>query len=349
MPIFGRLIMPSRKWFPGTHRGSPVTSRLASSSAGLTLVGCSGAQSALEPAGRAAEQLADLFWWMAGGAVVIWLSFVGLSVYSIYAARPRRRPGAGRLLIIWGGFVFPTVVLAGLLSYGLALLPPLLAPAPAGSLAIAITGEQWWWRVRYFASNGETVELANEVRLPLGEPVEFHLESRDVIHSFWIPALGGKVDMIPGRRTRLRVEPTRAGACRGTCAEYCGSSHALMSFSVRVLPPNEFARWLSQQRERARPLVERSAQRGEEVFFQSGCGSCHSVRGTSADGVVGPDLTHVGSRMSLAAGLLANEPDAFARWVAHTDELKPGVTMPPFGMLPDHEVRALAAYLEALQ
>jgi cytochrome c oxidase subunit II len=341
--------MPSQKWFPQTPRASPVVSYLASSSAGITLVGCSGAQSALEPAGRAAEQLAALFWWMAGGAVVIWLLFIGLSVYTFHPARPRHRPRAGRLLIIWGGFVFPTVMLACLLSYGLSLLPPLLAPAPAGSLTIAITGEQWWWRVKYFARNGASVDLANEVRLPLGEPVEFHLESQDVIHSFWIPALGGKVDMIPGRKTRLRLEPTRVGAFRGTCAEYCGSSHALMSFSVRVLPPAEFSRWLSQQRERAEPPVGALAQRGEEAFLQSGCGSCHSVRGTRADGVVGPDLTHVGSRMTLGAGVLANEPNAFARWLTHTDQLKPGVTMPHFRMLPADEVRALAAYLEGLQ
>jgi cytochrome c oxidase subunit II len=340
--------MPSRN-LSGTCRAARATSSCASASAGLVLVACSGAQSALEPAGRAAEQLAALFWWMAGGAVVIWLLFVGLSIYAIHPARPRHRPKAVRLLIIWCGFVFPTFVLAGLLSYGLWLLPPLLAPARAGSLTIAITGEQWWWRVKYAASNGQMVELANEVRLPLGEPVEFQLESRDVIHSFWIPALGGKVDMIPGRTTRLRLEPTRAGEFRGTCAEYCGSSHALMSFSVRVLPRAEFARWLEQQRERAKPPVETLARRGAEVFLQSGCGSCHTVRGTNADGVVGPDLTHVGSRMSVGAGLLPNEPNAFARWVANTDELKPGVAMPHFGMLPDQDLRALAVYLEALQ
>jgi cytochrome c oxidase subunit 2 len=193
------------------------------------------------------------------------------------------------------------------------------------------------------------MELANEIRLPVGERVAFHLESPDVIHSFWIPALSGKMDMIPGRQTRLALEPTRTGVFRGACAEYCGTSHALMSFDVVVLEPADFARWLEQQRAPAQPPVQPLAVHGQELFLANGCGACHTVRGTPADGVVGPDLTHVGSRLSLGAATLSNDPEAFQRWVANTDHVKPGVHMPAFGMLPPEDLRALAAYLDALQ
>ena len=195
----------------------------------------------------------------------------------------------------------------------------------------------------------DAVELANEIRLPVGEPVEFELATRDVIHSFWIPSLGGKMDMIPGRTTRLRLEPTRTGVFRGTCAEFCGASHAYMSFAVVVMEKEEFAAWLAGQRAPARRGHEALAARGEALFQANGCGACHSVRGTSARGVIAPDLTHLGSRETLGAGVLPNEAAALERWIAHPSALKPGVRMPAFGMLPKDDLRALAAYLEALE
>jgi cytochrome c oxidase subunit 2 len=321
------------------------------STGALLLAGCGGPQSALDPAGRGAESIADLFWWMTAGAILIWLAVIGLAFYAVRARPEAHGRRQADLLIIGGGAVIPTVVLSGLLAYGLALMPPLLAPAPEGSLRIAVSGEQWWWRVRYLTpgGNGGAVELANEIRLPVGEPVEFHLESPDVIHSFWVPTLGGKIDMIPGRSNRLTLEPTRTGVFRGACAEYCGTSHALMSFYVVVLEKADFAAWLEQQRGPAQPPAQPLAERGQEVFLASGCGACHAVRGTPADGAVGPDLTHVGSRVSLGAGILPNEPDAFLRWIAHTEGVKPGVLMPGFGMLPPEDLRALAVYLEGLK
>jgi cytochrome c oxidase subunit 2 len=316
----------------------------------LLLASCSGPQSALDPAGRGAERIADLFWWMAGGAGVIWLTVISLAIYALRHPESHHR-GRASVLVIGGGAVLPTVVLAGLLAYGLALMPALLAPAPEGSLKIVVSGEQWWWRVRYLTAGGNdvAVELANEIRLPVGEHVEFHLESPDVIHSFWIPSIGGKIDMIPGRLNRLTLEPTRTGVFRGACAEYCGTSHALMSFYVIVLEKEDFAAWLEHQQEPARPPVQPLAAHGQEVFLANGCGACQTVRGTPADGVVGPDLTHVGSRLSLGAGILANEPDAFLRWVAHTEDVKPGVHMPAFGMLPPEDLQALATYLDGLE
>jgi cytochrome c oxidase subunit 2 len=229
------------------------------------------------------------------------------------------------------------------------MLPPLLAPAPEGSLRIAVTGEQYWWRVRYLRDDGAPVELANEIRLPVGEPVELTLDSRDVIHSFWIPSLGGKMDMIPGRRTRLVLEPTRIGELRGACAEFCGTSHAHMGFAAVVTDRAGFDAWLAEQALPARTPAGPAATRGGELFLANGCGACHTVRGTPANGVLGPDLTHVGSRRTIGAGVLPTSREGFAAWIARTAELKPKVHMPAFGMLAAGDVKDIAAYLEGLE
>jgi cytochrome c oxidase subunit 2 len=155
--------------------------------------------------------------------------------------------------------------------------------------------------------------------------------------------------MIPGRRTRLVLEPTEVGVYRGICAEYCGTSHALMSFFVVVEPEADFERWLAHQAASASIPSEASAAEGAEVFIASGCGACHAVRGTLADGVIGPDLTHVGSRKSIGAGVLTTDANAFLRWVAHTNDVKPAVHMPSFGMLPPEDLQALAVYLKGLE
>jgi cytochrome c oxidase subunit II len=307
------------------------------------------AQSALAPAGLAAERLFDLFWWLFAGGAVIWLAFIGLAIYTLRARQESRTHGRANLLIIGGGAIIPTAVLGGLLAYGLALLPDLLAPAPEGSLRIAVSGEQWWWRIRYQPAGGPAVELANEIRLPVGEPVDFRLESPDVIHSFWIPSLGGKMDMIPGRVNRLTLHPTRTGLFHGVCAEYCGTAHALMAFRVVVLTKEDFARWFEQQSQPGPAPIAPLAIRGQELFLANGCGACHTIRGTPADGVVGPNLTHVGSRLSLGAGILPKEPDKFVRWIAHTRDEKPGVLMPSFHMLSAADLKALAAYLDGLE
>lgn len=219
----------------------------------LTLAGFGGSSSsALAPAGREAEQIAGLFWWMAAGSVAVWLGVVILTVYAVRARGVERQRQAQVLII--GGALVPTIVLAGLLLYGLALLPNLISPAPEGSLTITVYGEQWWWRFRYEPRDGQAFEVANEVRLPVGEAVEFRLNSRNVIHSFWIPALGGKADVIPGRTNRLVLHPTKTGFFRGTCAEYCGAAHAQMSFYAIVVPRTEFDLWMTQQAKPAESL-----------------------------------------------------------------------------------------------
>lgn len=284
---------------------------------------------------------------MTGGATLIWLVVISLAVYATQFGRSAYNRRATLWLVIGGGVVFPVVVLTALLSYGLYLLQP--PQVQANALRLEVVGEQWWWRVRYVPAEGEPIELANEIRLPVDRMAELHLQSADVIHSLWIPALGGKVDMIPGRTNRMFLEPQRTGTFRGACAEYCGTSHALMTFAVVVMEPAAFEEWLQQQAAPARSPEAAAAQHGQELFLANGCGGCHRVRGTPADGVIGPDLTHVGSRLTLGAGILPNEAETFERWIGHTDAIKPEVRMPSFDMLPAEDLASLAAYLSSLK
>jgi cytochrome c oxidase subunit 2 len=286
---------------------------------------------------------------MTAAAVLIWIAVIILTIWAALTPPESHNHRRSNFLIIGGGALLPMILLVVLLIYGLAPLPSLLAPAPEGSLKVMVSGEQWWWRVRYRTPDGNAVVLANEIRLPLGEPVEFRLESPDVIHSFWIPSLAGKMDMIPGRVTRLALTPTKTGVFRGACAEYCGTSHALMSFYVVVHEKEAFERWLAHQQTAALSPRAAAAARGQELFIASGCGACHTIRGTLAKGVIGPDLTHVGSRLSIGAGALPTTREALVRWIGRTDHVKPGVIMPAFGMLPQEHLQALALYLEGLK
>lgn len=315
----------------------------------LTSGGCSGIQSALEPAGVGAERILELFWVMLAGAVIIWLVVIGIGQWAmrIHPGSHSRRTALA--LIVGGGAIFPVLALTSLLSYGLFLLPELRAPAAEGSVRIEVVGERWWWRVRYHLPDGETVVSANEVRLPAGVRTAIELTTADVIHSFWIPSLGGKVDMIPGRANRIILEPTRPGVYRGACAEYCGTSHALMAFSVVVMEPEAFADWLEHAGAPAQPPSGALEIRGRRGFIANGCAGCHAVRGTGATGAIGPDLTHVGGRLSLGAGILENDVAGFARWISATHEIKPDVRMPSYHVLPEEEIKAIAAYLEGLQ
>lgn len=304
-------------------------------------------QSALVTAGRDAERIADLFNVMAIGGLIIWVAVTAVAVYVIRVRRPHSERAAN-LLILGGGVALPTVVLGALLAYGLPVLPAILAPAHAGSLRIHVTGKQWWWRVHYMTPDGP-IETANELRLPVGQRVELQLASRDVIHSFWVPSIAGKMDMIPGRVTRLALEPTRTGVFRGVCAEYCGASHALMAFHVVVMEESEFTAWLEAQAQPAQAPLDALAAQGAAAFSANGCTACHTVRGTATAGQIGPDLTHVGSRLGIGAATLRNEPEAFATWIAQTDRVKPSVHMPAFRGLSATDLSALAAYLDSLQ
>jgi cytochrome c oxidase subunit 2 len=313
------------------------------------LASCSGIQSALDPAGEEADQVATLFWVMTMGGVVIWSGVVALA---LYASRWKRGPvseqAAGRL-IFWGGAVFPVVVLTGLLSYALWLMPSLRPFAGGGqaSLRVEVTGHQFWWHIVYVRPDGARIVSANEIRLPVGERVEFALSSADMIHSFWIPALGGKMDLIPGRTNRLSLLATRAGTYRGQCAEFCGLSHALMAFPAIAMEPADFDAWLDARAGASTGVAATPA--GRELFLREGCGACHRVDGTEAQGASGPDLSHVGSRLTVGAGLLVNDAENLARFVRHPISVKPGSRMPAYPHLSADELASIAAWLKGLQ
>ncbi|HEY9214683.1 MAG TPA: cytochrome c oxidase subunit II [Ancylobacter sp.] len=307
----------------------------------MLLGACSGSQSALDPAGREASEVALLFWVMLVGAAIIWLVVIGAAVFGGKWQKQPLSERAGLRIVLYGGAVIPTIVLAALLAFGLRLMPMLRASEP--ELRIAVSGEQYWWRVTYRAPDGSKVENANELRLPAGRAAEIVLDSVDIIHSFWIPALAGKMDIIPGRTNRLVLHPERTGTYRGVCAEFCGRSHAFMAFPVVVMEPAAFEAWLARE---AAPALSK-ADNG--AFLANGCGGCHTVRGTQATGSIGPDLTHFADRQSIGAGILPNTPDNRRRFVAETETLKPGVRMPSFGALPPAELDAIAAYLGSLE
>ena len=305
-------------------------------------------QSALVTAGRDAEQIAHLFIVMMVGALIVWVAVVAAAVYAIRVKQGAHTERDANLFIIGGGVALPTVVLGALLWYGLPVLPQVMALAPQNTLRIHVTGKQWWWRVLYVTPEG-LIETANELRLPIGQRVELQLTSPDVIHSFWVPSIAGKMDMIPGRITRLALEPTRTGVFRGACAEYCGASHALMAFIVTVVDVDDFERWLDLQASPANPPADALTIQGQAVFRANGCTACHTVRGADARAQIGPDLTHVGSRSHIGAATLPNARDALVRWIGETDRIKPGVHMPAFRALTSDELTALAADLGSLK
>jgi cytochrome c oxidase subunit 2 len=252
-------------------------------------------------------------------------------------------------LVIALGLILPVVVLSGLLTYALLVLQAGAARnASATDSSVTIVGKRWWWEVVYRDADGRSVVSANELRLPLGRPVSLRLVSDDVIHSFWAPNIAGKLDMIPGRVNRLTIQSDKLGVSRGQCAEYCGGPHALMAFHVVTLPDAEYQAWLAREASTARVPTTAAQRRGAALFIESGCGACHSIRGTEARGTIGPDLTHVGSRVSIGAATLPADAASFARWITDNQHIKPENLMPPFRHLAPEDLDALAAYLASL-
>lgn len=310
-----------------------------------------GVYSALQAHGEPADRLLAIASVLYIGGGLIFAGVMALLVVAL-AGPPgwRQRLGA-RGWIIGGGLVFPVVVLSVLLVHTLGLAGAMVRErAEPAALRIQVTGELWWWRVRYLDRDGRAVmETANEIRIPVGETVELELVSHDVIHSFWVPSLAGKVDLIPGTTNRLRLRAAQAGIYRGQCAEFCGLQHAKMGLLVVAEPPERHAAWLQAQSAPAAEPGGMLARQGQALFGQARCGVCHAVRGTPGAGRLGPDLTHVGSRLSLAGATLPNGQGALAGWITDPQHVKPGSRMPAYRRFSGEELRALTAYLEELR
>ena len=302
----------------------------------------------LQPAGPVAQSIAGLSWLLFIAAAVILAGVMLLLAWAVRREDDGAPPGV-RLWLLGGGVLFPGVVLAALFAYVVPMTPVRQA-APADALLVSVTGRMWWWDVRYTAGPGQQeLVTANEIRIPTGRTVAIALASDDVIHSFWIPALAGKVDMTPGKRSQLLLSADKPGVYRGQCAEFCGEQHAKMALHVVALPPAEFEAWRQAQLQPAAAAATPRQARGREAFLANRCDACHAVRGVAETGRLGPDLTHVGSRLHLAAGTLANSPAAVAQWVSHVQRIKPGARMPSYDRLDADTLAALADWLGSLQ
>jgi cytochrome c oxidase subunit 2 len=320
----------------------------------LAVAGCGGPfpQTTLAPRsdlGVTVDKLfTDIFWW----AVVVFAIVEGLLLFVII--RYRQREGGGRpsrlhghTALEIGWTLAPALILVFIAVPTMRTIFATAARAPAGALRVEVIGHQWWWEYRYPELG---IVTANEMHLPLGKPVELEMTSADVIHSFWAPGLGGKRDLTPGRITRIAFTADSLGEVAGQCAEFCGASHANMRLRVVVESDSAFAAWAVRQKgDAAVPVRGSEAERGQQAFARGACIACHTIAGLpQARGTVGPNLTHVASRTTLAGAMLPNTTEWLRRWIANAPGLKPGSLMPAMP-LPDEQLTALVAYLQSLQ
>lgn len=349
----------------GAARTLPILS-------GTLLTACTGAQSALDAAGPQAERISKVWWlffYVSAGVMLLVTIFLILAVL-----RGRRRAGAGggandapeveekpeaaldpaseRSLTNWVtvATILSTIILLVLtvasFSIGRSLSSQM---ANKDALTIEMTGQQWWWEVRYDnAEPGKTFITANELHVPVGQPVTVKLRATDVIHSFWVPNLVGKKDMIPGHDAVIWFQADKPGLYRGQCAEYCGLQHAHMAFWVVAEPPEKFQAWQEQQRASAAEPTTDSQRSGQQVFLNAPCIMCHTIQGTRAAATVGPNLTHLASRSYIAAGTLPNTRGHLSGWVVDSQAIKPGNRMPPNGLKAD-DLQVLLDYLQSLK
>jgi cytochrome c oxidase subunit 2 len=324
--------------------------------AALTLCAATGCapQSTLWPAGPAAERIARLTWFLLWLAAAVYLAV--LIVLALALVRNRRREltidltphGAGFVAV--GGAILPGLVLVTIFVVGTSIMGSFPTPTRARQMTIHVTGRQWWWQVQYdYPELQQRFTTANELHIPVGIPVEIVLTSADVIHSFWVPRLQGKLDVIPGDTNEIRLVASQPGTYRGQCAEFCGAQHAHMAITVVADPPAQFKEWATTQLAPARQPTDSFALLGQRLVVGGPCAVCHTVRGTSARGTVGPDLTHVGSRQSIAAGMMPNTLASLEGWIANAQALKPGVQMPPITQFTGTELRAVATYVSSLK
>jgi len=305
--------------------------------------------------GPAGDPATELGW---GLGIVSILVMVVITVLVVAAIAKRRSPASsareltvqrdeGGLSWIYIGVGVSTAVLIACAVWTMFTVAAVAMPAHAEDMTIRVTASQWWWNVRYENDDASQVfDAPNEIHIPVGRPVRVELSSTDVIHSWWIPQLAGKMDVIPGQTNVTWLQADKAGVYRGQCGEYCGAQHAHMAMYVVADPPRDYAAWAERQRAAASPGLQAALLRGQQTFVNN-CGACHAVRGTAAGGILGPDLTHLKSRQTIAAGLLPNTPGNLSAWIANAQALKPGTRMPTMA-LSGSDLSAIVAYLDTL-
>ena len=319
-----------------------------------------GMQDALRAAGAQALHIGELWNWTLALCTFVFVAIVVAAIIAVWCApcadaatRPDTSSLEGPERRIWHRVGWATgVSIAGLLVLlaGDVFTSRALARLPLrDAVNIELVGHQWWWEARYRDEDASReFTTANELTIPVGRAVIVTLRAEDVIHSLWVPNLAGKKDLIPGRTATLHLRADRAGTYRGQCAEFCGLEHALMALLVHAVPPAEYEAWAANQRQPAREPADAVARHGRDVFLGSSCAMCHTVTGTPAQARMGPDLTHLASRQTIAAGMFPNNRGHLAGWIGDPQALKPGVNMPA-NTLPPDDLQALLAYLETLR
>jgi len=330
---------------------------LAAAAVGVTA--CGGPQNMLAPGGPAARTLASTGWFVlitfSAVTVVMWILILWLALRrkGSLAEHAPWDAGGGMTWISVGGMAIPIVILAVMFVVTLKTMSAfpmgddeMRAPPPL----LRVIGHQWWWELQYL-QGGETqvVVTANEIHIPAGRPVDIELRTVDVIHSFWVPELHGKVDLIPGKVNRIRVQADHPQTFRGECAEFCGPQHAKMILLVQADAPDQFQTWLAAQRAESIEPMTPEAVRGQALVMSRACVLCHTIRGTDAHGLVGPDLTHIGSRQRIAGNALENNTGNLAGWVTHAQTIKPYARMPNLSVFTGAELRDVVAYLQTLR
>ncbi len=326
--------------------------------------GCAVAhQSSVNPAGYQAEQVANLWWLFLALLSAIFIIVIAFTVWPLLRREPAVNPdlveqthtAPAQTERSLGRIVGAASGLTVLILLALTVISVLTGKATAGGgappnhLVVEVTGNQWWWQIRYLNDDpARILTTANEIHIPVGRPILIRGVSADVIHSFWIPNLQGKRDLIPSRVTTEWFQADQPGRYRGQCAEFCGLQHAHMALWVVAESPDQFETWMARQLEPAAPPSNPVAQRGQQVFLSHACILCHTIRGTTAAGQVGPDLTHLASRLTLAAGTLPNNKGNLAGWITDPQTIKPGNHMATVPISAD-EMQPLLEYLESLQ
>lgn len=313
----------------------------------VTLIsGCSGnrIQSAWDPLSFAALEIKEISWFLIAICIFVFLAVLILLFLALYKDQ-RTSSSPGKKFVLWTGLLIPSAILLVMLIRSLDTTIEIRKfnkeATKDNPLLIKVTGHMWWWEVEYPEFN---INTANEIHLPLNRPVRIELTSKDVIHSFWAPNIHGKMDMLPELKTFLNVKASKAGTFRGQCAEYCGLQHSHMALYYVVMPGMKFDEWVASKQKTIGPL----SKRGQEVYFEQSCHTCHAIKNTSAQGKTGPDLTHIASRLSLGAGTVPNTRENLRQWIINSHVFKPKNRMPAY-RIKDEDLKALIQYLEELK
>lgn len=331
-----------------TLRRAAIVGLLVAIPCALAACGGDGEPSMLDAHGNEARHIAGAWWVMFGLAVGVYVVVGGFIAFSVVRGRRRRGPRTSRIsdtAFVWvGGIIVPALILIVLAVVTVQTTAALRKPS-RHPLRVDVVARDWWWDVRY---PGTGIRVANEFHLPVGRPIEMRLTSADVIHSFWVPEIGGKVDVIPGQPNTYRFTLEKTGVLRGQCAEFCGIQHANMALYVHADTPGLYERWATANATPPSEPTSEMAALGAVEFQRQACAGCHTVRGTQADGKVGPDLTNVGSRRTLGAGTVENTESNLARWIVNAQQFKPGAKMPPIPI--SRQTRdEIVAYLMSLR